>query len=100
MIVKMPGRHDHYTLVIFRYPSDTYAEMVHLVGDFNAWSQTSLPFDCCRSNEHYWELALELPAGGRYQYRYLVNGHIWVNDTKADDYVVDAEGNTNSVIMT
>jgi len=100
MLVKRSGSTPNVTIVTFRYPSDSYAETVHLVGDFNHWDRASLPFDCCRSNEDYWELVLELPAGGRYQYRFLINEQTWVNDSHADEYAEDAEGNLNSIVMT
>ncbi|MHB9034055.1 MAG: isoamylase early set domain-containing protein [Anaerolineae bacterium] len=100
MIVKRPGAQPHSVIVTFRFPSDSYAEDVHLVGDFNNWDRSSLPFNCCRNSESYWELSLELPAGQRYAYKYLVNRATWVLDSRADDYSVDAEGNTNSVVIT
>jgi len=87
-------------IVTFLYPSDSYAETVHLVGDFNDWSQHSLPFDCCRSNAEYWALTLELDAGRRFEFRYLVNGETWVNEPKAHEYVTNNYGATNSVVLT
>ena len=71
MIAKRPGQSEYTMLVTFRYPADSYAESVHLVGDFNDWCNTSLPLECCRSNAANWELTLELAAGRSYQYRYL-----------------------------
>lgn len=100
MLVKRPGAQPRSISVTFRYPSDSYAEAVYLVGDFNEWNSTSLPFNCCRSSEAYWELTLDLPAGQRYAYKYLVNGSTWVIDSKADDYGVDAQGNTNAIVVT
>ena len=100
MIAKRPGQSEHTVLVTFRYPADSYAESVHLVGDFNDWSNTSLPLECCRSNAANWELTLELAAGKSYQYRYLVNGNTWVNDSKADEYNYNPFGGTNSVVRT
>jgi 1,4-alpha-glucan branching enzyme len=100
MIAKKPGHSEHTVLVTFRYPADAYAESVHLVGDFNDWSNTSLPLECCRSNAANWELTLELAADRSYQYRYLINGSTWVNDSKADDYNYNPYGSTNSVVRT
>ncbi|MHB1356498.1 MAG: isoamylase early set domain-containing protein [Anaerolineae bacterium] len=100
MIDKRPGKREHTVLVTFRYPADSYAESVHLVGDFNDWNNTSLPLDCCRSNASNWELTLELATDHSYQYRYLVNGNIWVNDSKADEFNYNPYGSTNSVVRT
>lgn len=99
MIEKRPGQAGKM-MVTFLYPSDSYAETVHLVGDFNGWNQHSLPFDCCRENVAYWALTLELQTNQRFEFRYLVNGETWVNEPKADDYVTNAYGATNSVVLT
>lgn len=99
MIVKAPGPQPGLIRVTFRYPSDAYAETVHLAGDFNDWNASSLPLSCCRKSDHYWQIELDLPAGRRYAFRYLVNGDTWVNDPQADDYMYNPFGNTNSVIV-
>lgn len=100
MIAKRPGQLEHTVLVTFRYPADSYAESVHLVGDFNNWNNTSLPLECCRNNASNWELTLELAIDRSYQYRYLLNGCNWVNDSKADEFSYNPFGSTNSVVRT
>jgi 1,4-alpha-glucan branching enzyme len=100
VITKKQGQREHSVLVTFSYPADSYAESVHLVGDFNSWNISSLPLECCRSNRSYWEITLELAEGQSYQFRYLVNGHTWINDSKADEYVYSPLNSTNSVVRT
>lgn len=61
------------------------AETVNLVGDFNSWSLDSTPMKRLKSGD--FKLEMDLDAGQRYQYRYLIDGEIWENDWNADDYV-------------
>jgi 1,4-alpha-glucan branching enzyme len=42
---------------------------------------------------------IRLPQG-RYQFRYLLDGHNWANDEAADDYVYNEFGGKNSVVDT
>jgi 1,4-alpha-glucan branching enzyme len=100
MITKRSGQREHTVLVTFQFPADSYAESVHLVGDFNDWNNTSLPLECCRTNATNWELTIELAADFSYQFRYLINGSVWVNDSKADDYNYNTFGSTYSIVRT
>jgi hypothetical protein len=56
--------------------------------------------ECCRSNAVYWEVTLELATDRSYQFRYLVNGQTWVNDSHADEYGYNSTGATNSIVRT
>jgi predicted flap endonuclease-1-like 5' DNA nuclease len=57
---------------------------VRVLGDFNDWSwDKGLAM---KAKKGAYEASLELPAGSSYQFRYLVNGHTWLNDEAADDY--------------
>ncbi len=84
--------------VTFRLPSTTWAESVHLVGDFNGWNRHSHPLK--RVEDGSWEITLRLPKGRAYQFRYLVNDANWQNDWKADRYERNPFGGTNSVVET
>jgi 1,4-alpha-glucan branching enzyme len=99
MITKMPSRDPGKLIVRFELPPAIWADKVHLVGDFNDWSETSHPMRCDR-DDGTWYILLELECGRDYQFRYLVNGHEWHNDWKADDYVPNPYGGTNSVVST
>ena len=43
-------------------------------------------------------ITLRLPAGRPVEYRYLVDGHHWVDDPSADAHLPNGLGGTNSVI--
>ena len=61
------------------------AETVNLVGNFNNWSETNTELTKLKSGA--FKLAVELPVGQEYQFRYLVNGSTWMNDASADTFV-------------
>lgn len=71
----------------FLLPKDAApdAKAVNLVGDFNSWSLDGTPMKRLKSGD--FKLELDLDAGQRYQYRYLIDGKKWENDWAADDYV-------------
>lgn len=73
------------------------AEEIRLLGDFNAWSwENGIPM---KLNGEEYRTTVELETGRHYEFRYLVDGHSWVNDWDADDYVPSPfHGIDNSVI--
>lgn len=99
MIYKTASKDPNKVLVRFELPSAIWAESVYLVGDFNNWSETAHPMIRDR-DEGCWYIVLELERGKEYQFRYLVNGREWHNDWKADKYVPNPYGGTNSVVST
>ena len=98
MIVKSRGPTGK-VLVTFEFPGAVWAESVHVVADFNQWSQSSLPM-ARRADSANWQVTVTLDAGKSYQFRYLVNSTTWCNDHDADDYVPGPYGMSNSVVRT
>nr|MBC7244798.1 isoamylase early set domain-containing protein [Chloroflexota bacterium] len=97
MIYKRASTDPNKIIVRFELPSAIWADSVHLVGDFNNWNESSHPMIRDR-DEGTWYIVLELERGKEYQFRYLVNGREWHNDWKADKYVPNLYGGTNSVV--
>lgn len=85
-------------LVTFQVSQHIWADVVHLVGDFNNWNPTSLPMHHTPHNG--WELTIALEKGRAYQYRYLLDGKYWLNDCNADGYAPNPFGGENSVVYT
>jgi 1,4-alpha-glucan branching enzyme len=83
--------------VTFALPGSVWAERVHLVGEFNDWHRTATPMRQS-GDEGLWRVTLELDAGRRYQYRYLLDGEIWHTDYGADDFVANEYGSDNAVV--
>ncbi|WP_088328941.1 isoamylase early set domain-containing protein [Lacimicrobium sp. SS2-24] len=61
------------------------AHQVRLVGDFNDWNTQAPPMK--RLKNGAFTATLDLPKGGQYQFRYLLDDKEWENDWCADDYV-------------
>jgi 1,4-alpha-glucan branching enzyme len=76
--------------VTFAVPSSTWADRVNLVGEFNDWDTTATPMFQTRADAH-WQVTVDLKAGIRYRFRYLLDGHEWLNDWRADGLFHDAE---------
>lgn len=98
MIIKRPSPDPDRVLVTFQLPATIWAETVCLVGDFNDWNRHSHPLK--RVESGFWQIVVELPAHGTYQFRYLVDGSGWLNDWNADRYVPNPFGGDNSVLDT
>lgn len=99
MITKLPSKDPNKVIVRFELPSSIWADVIHLVGDFNNWNRISHPLARDRYGDT-WYITLELERGKEYQFRYLTNGTEWHNDSNADKYVPNIYGGTNSVVVT
>jgi len=61
------------------------ARTVHLVGDFNNWSETAPELKQGKDGD--WTASVTLASGRQYYFRYLIDGTAWENDWNADKYV-------------
>lgn len=74
--------------VTFSLPAEAVsgASSVTLLGDFNEWQeQAGIPLKPQKDGSY--KTQLELSAGKKYEFRYLVDGYRWENDYNADQYV-------------
>lgn len=67
-----------------------------LVGDFNEWSSQENPMKKLKNGS--FSITISLQAGNSYQFRYLLDNDVWVNDDGADSYVPNKYGEENSVV--
>jgi 1,4-alpha-glucan branching enzyme len=72
------------------------AQDILLVGEFNGWAPVAMK----AAKNGPFRAKVRLPKDGRYQFRYLVNGQIWLNDDAADAYWPNEHGTDNSVVFT
>lgn len=72
------------------------ASKVNLVGEFNNWEETTTELTKMKSGD--FKITLPLNADQSYQFRYLVDGETWINDTQADRYVNSGVGSENCVV--
>jgi hypothetical protein len=71
------------------------ARKLFLAGEFNAWAPAPM-----RKAKGAFALSLDLPTGASYQYRYVTDSGVWLNDTEADCYVFNAFADAdNSVVV-
>ena len=97
MITNAPGSKKDTVRVTFELSSSMWAERVNLVGEFNDWDTTVTPMKRGR-NDANWKAAVELQAGQRYSFRYLVDGKEWLNDWHADDHQENPYGSYDSIV--
>jgi 1,4-alpha-glucan branching enzyme len=82
--------------VTFYTPTELEAEEIHLVGDFNEWSESATPMEQLKDGR--FKVTIDLPKDSKYQFRYLVNKAEWHNDWEADQYVPNPFSGDNSVV--
>ncbi len=86
--------------VHFKLPKEAVdnAATVHLVGDFNNWEIGATPMK--RNKDGSFAVQLDLDTGRDYEFRYVVDEIIWINDWEADRYEFNTVGNCeNSVVV-
>ncbi len=75
------------------------AKEVALLGDFNSWDPSETTMRKIKGGS--FTKTIELEVGQEYQFRYLLDGTKWINDTEADKYIhsgVAAEQNSIVVL--
>jgi hypothetical protein len=82
--------------VTFEYEESEGVNSVTLVSEHNNWQPLEMP----KLKRGTFQIKERLPKNGRFQFRYLVNGEIWLNDEDADDHVLNEHGSQNSVVDT
>src|SRR5574341_388128 len=84
--------------VTFVLTDSVNARTACVVGEFNQWRPNATLM--IQLENGTWVADVNLEAGREYQYRFLVNGDIWLNDPNADRYVSHIYGGENSVVVT
>jgi len=72
----------------------SFGREIAIAGDFNDWDFNSYQLE--RDNE-YWRIELDLETGV-YNYKFLVDRQLWINDPGADLYYKENNEAINSVI--
>lgn len=67
-----------------------------LAGEFNDWKPAPM-----RKASGTFSLSVELPCGASYQYRFVTDAGVWVNDIEADFYVFSpfADADNSGVVL-
>jgi 1,4-alpha-glucan branching enzyme len=73
------------------------ASKVNLTGDFNNWDIESIEMKKSKSGE--FTATIELEKGKEYQFKYVVDGKVWINESEADKFVPNGFQSENSVVI-
>ncbi len=72
-------------------------KQIQVLGDFNQWDSNTAP--SLKKSKGGYTSTIELEPG-KYAFRYLIDGHKWINDNNADAYEFSAFANdSNSIII-
>jgi 1,4-alpha-glucan branching enzyme len=82
-------------IVSFTFHDDSVAT-ASLVGDFNNWNLSSVPFK--RSPDGFWRASISVERGARYRYKILTDGHRWIEDPTHGMKEEDGFGGFHSIL--
>ncbi|MGE4538937.1 isoamylase early set domain-containing protein [Desulfovibrio sp. JY] len=71
---------------------------VGLVGEFNDWEIDATPMR--RQKDGSFSVTLDLPTGREYQFRYLIDGEIWISDPESDKHAFSPFGDCENSVVT
>ncbi len=72
---------------------------ISIVGDFNGWDPGENKFSQ-KNSDGSSSIEIVFDSGKEYQFRYLCDGHIWLNEPDADKEKLTYFGNAkNSVLV-
>lgn len=74
------------------------ANTVHVVGEFNEWSETANPLKKYKNGS--FKATVNMEKGTKYQFKYLIDGESWMNDADADSFETNDFSGENSVVIT
>ncbi len=79
--------------------ADVQGKQVGIVGEFNNWD-VAAPINMTKKKDGTFSATVELPLDKHVEFRYLVDGQRWLNDSEADGNVTTPFGSENSVVNT
>ena len=98
MIKQTAVKKDGKVKVNFVLPKEAVAGSVSVVGDFNGWDPFAHPLR--PRNNGTRSVAVTLPPGRQFAFKYLAEGDRWIDDDGAHGYVENGVGGVNSVVHT
>lgn len=93
--LERPGAQPSGRLVFVYHDDD--ATSIGLAADFNDWNPASAQL--VRGPFGIWRTEIESPPPGRYRYKFVVDGHRWVEDPHNGLSEPDNYGGANSVLI-
>ncbi len=85
--------------VTFKVSSDETknAKEAAVVGEFNSWDPAAGEMSKLKNGS--FTTTLDLETGRTYQFRYVLDGTVWVNDEAADDYAASGVGQEQNSVL-
>lgn len=85
--------------VTFKMPKDMAREAgsITVVGEFNNWDIVATPMK--KQKDGSFLVTVDLEVGREYQFRYLIDGEVWVSDPAADRYVFSPFGDCDNAVV-
>jgi len=85
--------------VTFKLTGDdaSSAHKANLAGDFNNWDIESIPMKKIKGGG--FSVSVDLKKDHEYQFKYLIDGRSWLNETEADKQVSNEFQSENSVVV-
>ncbi|MBK7428942.1 MAG: isoamylase early set domain-containing protein [Saprospiraceae bacterium] len=72
------------------------AEKVAVLGTFNNWTPT---LELKKAKNGTFKGSIDLETGKAYEFRYLVDGSNWINDTAADEFTFAGIANEQNGVI-
>ena len=91
-----PGVHAIDGRLLFVY-HNRVPRTVAVAGSFNNWDQKSVRLE--ESDGGWWSGWLPKPAPGQYQYKYIIDGAVWLEDPANKSKEPDGVGGWNSFLI-
>lgn len=73
------------------------SKQASVAGDFNDWNADANPVKITKG---VGSVAISLPVGKEFQYKFVIDGTRWENDPEADRYASNEFGEANSIVET
>jgi len=73
------------------------AKKAQVVGEFNKWSHSATPMKKLKNGT--FVAIIELPIYMEYQFRYLLDKRVWMNDSDADRLVPTPFGDSENCLL-
>lgn len=73
------------------------AKKAQVVGEFNGWGHSATPMKKLKNGT--FVVIIELPIYREYQFRYLLDDKVWMNDTDADRFIPTPFGDSENCVL-
>ena len=73
------------------------AQKAHVVGEFNEWTHSANPMK--KMSNGTFIAVIALPMYRDYQFRYLIDNKIWINDSDADRFEPTPFGDSENCVL-